>query len=520
MNVLTGVSLRNIRLFSGDTPYSFPLKPFSVFVGTNSSGKSTVLKAVSLIRQSQGFGDTSEVTNSRLRFKGNQVDLGNFKTLRSDSASGAEVEIGFTIEGEQTLAWRRWLDQCYEKKAFVSYIAQSGDQKLAALVAKVQLTFSSGETGKTGLLSKGSIEIEHGERRYLIKYKRKEEKEGTVGENIFEISLPAAIVYASNANGLALGDAIDSDGNLPFACQVRGLLPAVLFMRAQNEVGKGSGSPWTNGPLPPFLQSVVEFIKRALFGIHYLGPLRSFPKRYYQIDVDERTSLDPAGEFLPSILRSSGLKKIQNCGPGDAKATAESLSRALNRWLAFFRTGHRSDYDKINSEYKIKESDAYLEVNLASSVTKKKHPLVDSGFGLSQVFPVLATCLMAEPGELVIVEQPEVHLHPALQVRLSEFFAAMVLAGKRLMIETHSEHLVNGIRVLVAERPDSKLAEKTGIYFLHANNKKVVVQDMSVKSDGSLSDWPREFFGEAMDLSARLLRAQRNQRASIVKNAV
>jgi predicted ATPase len=99
-------------------------------------------------------------------------------------------------------------------------------------------------------------------------------------------------------------------------------------------------------------------------------------------------------------------------------------------------------------------------------------------------------------------------LNPALQVRLSEFLVSLTFAEKRVLIETHSEHIVNSIRVLAAEDESGTLADMCRIVFIDTSAGRPLISDLDIESDGTVPDWPVQFFGEALSLGARLLRAQ------------
>jgi predicted ATPase len=120
--------------------------------------------------------------------------------------------------------------------------------------------------------------------------------------------------------------------------------------------------------------------------------------------------------------------------------------------------------------------------------------------------------LLAKPGQTLVVEQPELHLNPALQVRLADFLVAMVCAGKQVLIETHSEHIVDAIRVLYVEDETGQLENKCRIFFIDTELDKPSVLQLDIKKDGTVPDWPQHFFGEAASLTGRLLRAQKKFR--------
>jgi predicted ATPase len=165
--------------------------------------------------------------------------------------------------------------------------------------------------------------------------------------------------------------------------------------------------------------------------------------------------------------------------------------------------------ESVDTEFQMDTvSGIVVQLSIRGAGGEGNHSLADSGFGYSQVLPILVRGLLSEVGDTFIVEQPELHLNPALQVRLAYFFLAMAFAGKQLILETHSEHIVNTLRVLAAEDPTKRASSLMSIFFLDAQGGKTNVQDISVRSDGTVPRWPNHFFGEARTLAGRLLRAQ------------
>jgi predicted ATPase len=113
------------------------------------------------------------------------------------------------------------------------------------------------------------------------------------------------------------------------------------------------------------------------------------------------------------------------------------------------------------------------------------------------------------------VEQPEVHLNPALQVRVADFLVAMARSRKQILVETHSEHIVNSIRALSAEDETGATASLCRIFYLEPTEKKPTVHELSVTQDGTVPEWPKNFFGEASALAGRILRAQRRLKPKV-----
>ena len=183
---------------------------------------------------------------------------------------------------------------------------------------------------------------------------------------------------------------------------------------------------------------------------------------------------------------------------------------ALAQWLCYLRTGEELSCAETGGELKVSAlKNVLVELEVKSSVGKEVYPLADSGFGYSQVLPILVRGLLTPRDGTLIIEQPELHLNPALQVRLAKFLVNMARAGKQVVVETHSEHLVNSIRVLCAEDETGTLANDSGIFFLDIVEGLPVVRELSIQSDGTVAEWPQNFFGEAASLTGRLLRAQK-----------
>ncbi len=200
------------------------------------------------------------------------------------------------------------------------------------------------------------------------------------------------------------------------------------------------------------------------------GRCEPLPRRYYVTRLDSTPHLDPAGEFLPYLLSQEDEPSVFDLPPATKRRIRHPLTRALDNWIRYIRQGELGAAGHLHQhEFQVSTMKGVLvELELRSIADPHFHSLADSGFGYSQLLPILVRGLLAAPGSTLVVEQPEVHLNPALQVRLAEFFVAMVKAGKQVIVETHSEHIVNAIRVLTAEDESNDLAGRSKIYFLEA----------------------------------------------------
>jgi predicted ATPase len=118
------------------------------------------------------------------------------------------------------------------------------------------------------------------------------------------------------------------------------------------------------------------------------------------------------------------------------------------------------------------------------------------GFGLSYTLPIYIACLSAKQNDVILVENPEAHLHPYAQSQMGEFLSLAAASGVQLIIESHSDHILNGIRRSVKLK--SIKAEDTAIFFFAGLNDEAVPIILSpvISDNGSISEWPKDFFDQ------------------------
>lgn len=551
--MITSIELENVRIFEG-IGWKFSLLPMTVFCGTNSVGKSTILKALLLLQQSQAVRESYGVLEGKLRLVGSQVDLGSYSSFVSNNAIRRNISLSVTIEDKMpTPYYQKILDLNAKnsgKRGSISndnFKGDKKDHKFVDYVLKSSFTFGivsakrkkSSETSTLkviennegavsftpqALLKTSKHEISVDDEKLLCWSVERIEDEDN--ELSYEILLPTKF-FKSSAAADSIVPNSKTKNYVRLSVSHSGIIPFSIIGKAQNKTKQSSTlgaelsekSQWLIGRLPPIIMEAMSDLNDALNRIHYVGPLRSSPQRYYLSYSESVPRIDPTGEALPYILRekavyNSNVCNIPPCTNGEP--IQEPLSKALNSWLYYLRTGKEPTPDIRNAEIEVfTTSDLVVELRIRSTANQKCYSLADSGFGYSQVLPIVVKGLLAEKGSMLLIEQPELHLNPALQVRLADFFIAMVRAKKHIIIETHSEHIVNAIRVLTAEDESGDLATRCGIYFIDTDSDRPIIHELSIQSDGTVPDLPHNFFGEAISLSGRLLRAQKRFRKSV-----
>ncbi|GAA2779759.1 DUF3696 domain-containing protein [Kitasatospora paracochleata] len=125
------------------------------------------------------------------------------------------------------------------------------------------------------------------------------------------------------------------------------------------------------------------------------------------------------------------------------------------------------------------------------------------GFGLTYALPIVVACLSAQPGSLILLENPEAHLHPQGQTWLAYLAVAAVAAGAQVLLETHSDHVLNGLRIAVKDRRIP--ASSTAVHFFRRHEQTAEVISPVMGDDGMLSEWPTGFFDEWENSLEKLL---------------
>jgi len=123
--------------------------------------------------------------------------------------------------------------------------------------------------------------------------------------------------------------------------------------------------------------------------------------------------------------------------------------------------------------------------------------LTQVGSGVAQALPVVVMCLAAQPGAMLLIELPELHLHPAVQTRLGDLFLAMALSGRQVIVETHSEYLINRLRRRIAAATGDSLVPLVQIYFAEKKDGASTFRPLVVDRYGAIESWPDGFFDES-----------------------
>jgi len=500
---LEAFGVRNLRCLT-DTPL-VPIRPITVLVGRNSSGKSTFLRAFPLLRQSVETARNSPI----LWYRERNVDFGSLKDAANNRLSepsvtfqfrlrlpkGAEIAIGDpTFDIAMTLAGGEvpyvssyeirvegheihWV---FDEHGQVRSLTVNGE-----VVALKSPLFLGGKAHLLPTLQPGvntGVSYEDAPETFRLDYHTQaddvllnplaQELQTLFRENT------VAVTMRDVAQTVRLGSPSSMLSQLPRLSNLKVYQQNVSVLDVENDQFKAIANAALARLSPYILEAADLVLARFMSRVAYLAPLRVRPERAYRVQNLAVDDVDPDGENLAMFLRS--------LTPAESASFATFTSNALGFQTSVRTTGH-------HAEILVKSSKAKVFVNL-----------VDVGFGYSEVLPLAAllwaSCIRPtierrEPTPLIAIEQPELHLHPAHQADLARMLVEAVTngGGARLLVETHSESLINGLGKLIYEGALKADDVQIVLFEQDEETEQTTVKLAGYRENGALRDWPYGF---------------------------
>ena len=438
--MLTRLKLKNFKSWS-DTR-NVKLKPITGFFGANSSGKTSLLQALLLLKQTSDSADRGLA----LQFgdKSSLVDLGDFRSVIHGHAEESELLL--------ELDWR-------VKKPFLVTDPKRRNEQIVQDNRLGFMTKIRGENGASGKALRLVVpEFSYRVGNMLVGMQRKADK-----KNQYELHSGSGHFQFIHAPG-RIWPLPPPNKCYGFPDQVRAYY--------QNAA---------------FLSDLELAFEEELRRVYYLGPLRAYPERTYTWAGAQPSDMGQAGEQAVHAILSSR-DRGETLSPGRKKKRI-TLEQYVAGWLQ--RLGLIAEF-RVEA---VAEGSQIFQVKVKKFTSGPEALLTDVGFGVSQILPVVVLCFYVPEGSTVILEQPEIHLHPAVQANLADVLIdAYQRRGVQVLVESHSEHLLRRLQRRIADKTLSK--DDVALYFCEAKEKRSELTELDLDLFGQITNWPKDFFGD------------------------
>ena len=219
-----------------------------------------------------------------------------------------------------------------------------------------------------------------------------------------------------------------------------------------------------------------EAFEELFSRICYLGPRREYPRPFYTWEGDHPEGVGQHGREMVSALFSARMQLLD-------------LDEQVPRWL------QRLELIDSYRLVPVSEHENGYEFLVTKDKGGPEVRLMDVGFGVSQVLPVLILCYYVPKGSILVLEQPEAHLHPKVQSDLADVLIDVVKnRNVQIILESHSEHLLHRLTRRIAEGKIS--ADDMALYACQFNDGTSEIEPLKMDEYGNVSNWPRDFFGD------------------------
>ncbi len=229
------------------------------------------------------------------------------------------------------------------------------------------------------------------------------------------------------------------------------------------------------------LRALLDLVRT----VFHVSTERVGPRETYAADPSGDSQLGPRGEYTAWFLHRNGDREV---APALRRPdTPPQLMRQTEAWLEHFFPGAAFEVERIKDTN-------LLTLRFRTSPKDSFHRPSNVGYGLSHLLPVLVGGLGVWQGSVLVVENPEAHLHPSAQAEIGAFLSSVAAAGAQVIIETHSDHVLNGVRLAVKKGLLSH--DDIRIHYFNPRDTEAQVVSPGIRADGSLGHWPAGFFDQ------------------------
>lgn len=238
---------------------------------------------------------------------------------------------------------------------------------------------------------------------------------------------------------------------------------------------------------------------------YYLNAERIGPRVRQDITFFDFPNTGFKGEYVAQLLGDTNFNytfEVEENRRSD-NSKSKRLEQQVNAWLDFIMPGV-----SVSASYDVNTLSAQIKINNNYTVGESAIS-TNIGFGISYVLPIIVSGLIAKKDSYLIVENPEAHLHPSAQSKIGRFLSIIAMSGVKVIVETHSDHFINGIQISSALNEINK-DDVTINFFSHENeSNQPKLESISINNKGELSSWPKGFFDQTQIDFAQLFKIRK-----------
>lgn len=482
------------------------LAPITILTGFNNSGKSSLLQSILMVAQTLGnrLVDQALLPNDRF------VQLGTFENILSEYTDSRILQLAFELT---------WSAEDRRDAREESDLLPLEADKLSQ---KVQLTVSFRATNEKGNTLSTADSAQIRVEKACIKAKSSSEarvsssEEPHLGTGQLEFAFVSSDEdkweYRPRTNSYRLHDPFvyagtftNDDGQITGASFLR--LTHFLPTSFMPEVHSADFSLRRDQLEKLINDAIVQITTFFSTQIRYLGSLRAGPDRAPRsfAPTSEFDNVGNKGEYDAKVYHTNKNTLIDWYNPYTHQIEKAALQRALNLWAQYLKIA-----EQITTE------DAGLLGVTWQIVMKKGQKarlLPEVGAAVSQILPLLIMGLLSPTNGLLIIEQPELYLHPFAMARLGDFFLGLAKCKKQCLIEMHSENLVSQMRLHIVQA--GGLEKSNCLIYFVGQDEKGAAQFTKIKISprGNILNWPEGFFDETLLQQDRITEESLKQQA-------
>ncbi len=320
------------------------------------------------------------------------------------------------------------------------------------------------------------------------------------------LQLNGSLIELGTAQDILFIDALDDEVGINI--KLDNIDDNVVFEfiidKAEHHLRLSDKSSISYSKIIQILGGAKNFLTGDGHNFQYLCAERSGPRKFTAMSDSNIAEFEIGkyGEYAQHFLSRYGaeLRLDPECFRF-IKGAAELLIDQVDCWLQEISPGAHLDLEEVRSADLMISRFAF---DRSKDVRTRPFRATNVGFGLSYALPILIALLSAKPGALIIIENPEAHLHPQGQTRMGQLCARAVADGVQVILETHSDHVLDGARISVRHG----ILNPEDVCFHYFERKDGVVQVASpvLDKEGRVSEWPKGFFDQHRINTAALIR--------------